>query len=990
MSQTEKANMDNEIDYQLGVEDLDMSGSIADDDDVMRFKYESEAIFKRLAEDIYESAEAGLREPLTNSITTSRRVINDGLCDNPVIEITVQDGKQQKLRLRDMGEGISHALLEEVLLYIGRSTARDDGELSGQYGMGFLASYTLVGMNGGFIMHTNSRKSDDGPYTGLFKPGAFEPDKNNEIPSLLDENEYGTVFEYFLKPDIEIADVREWVDKHSRYSPIPIIYRELDENGEEQYNEDYYATTLKDVYEGSPSLYIDTPYYEAATSPAANNDIILISSPVNMSGKRSLRSGLPWGVDLRLKYENGIVVKGPHEGLIPVSEKQYEMMDDERKEKHVSKTELTKEDLTLPEATGTRERVRRHREFLQHVNEQLKEKYFKVVRNTLDSFDPNEGLTSATDMQNQVFMRIFKHFDKKDEYSEADVRDKLDSEYNYTDVDDNLVEFIFAMTQEVSIISDGKNYSNRYPRRMAYKLSENDSKIFMCVSSNSWKADAVEISPQETDIVKINKADDYDAFEKHLGWIPLKNIKKSNADEMLNLDEEQIEKLTNRSKTTDKNIDGKRLTVHHASGGRNTFKRKADTLISHYKNIDTTSRSTRYGDILVLFPLSSEHKVSDYYHMANKRCCVASVKTKKMTEYLTGNAEGIMTYEEYVNWVKSQKIITSKGLKKIKHIMDLSNSYSRSKNVVLTPKSNVIDSYLNNRNILESMAEQIKPKYSNFDSVPLYGVVDISMMNHIESIYTKEETKNIHVLATTDSYNAGYRYSSSRYENELKLFAKASLTEEQYESKEIKKVISMFDSLNDTSVNMIRMLSKSHEQTGEFASERDTEDKNIRMPTVKTKFGEMTFDKLEKHVDYSDVVVHVVENAEDLIKLEQDDIIHNIGKEMQYMNDIKGLESLDSEVVYVPMQKLEYMRISDYIHEDVTVIGRGVHTDIKYNIYARTKLSTWDDTDMINCIKRKCNFTEFTNIVDSMIPAHNSNSEIQTKSVIMNPAKKLL
>ncbi len=990
MSQTEQANMDDGIDYQLGVEDLDMSGSIADDDDVMKFKYESEAIFKRLAEDIYESAEAGLREPLTNSITTSRRVVNNNQCDDPVIEITVKDGKQRMLRLRDMGEGISKELLEEVLLYIGRSTARDDGELSGQYGMGFLASYTLVGMNGGFIMHTNSRDSSDGPYTGLFKPGAFEPDKNNEIPSLLDEDEYGTVFEYFLKPDIETEQVREWVDKHSRYSPVPIIYRELDENGEEQYNEDYYATTLKDVYGDTPYLHIDTPYYEAATSPKANNDIILISSPVNMRGKGSLRSGLPWGVDLRLKYENGIVVKGPNEGLIPVSEKQYNMMDDERKSKHVSKKQLTEDDLTLPEATGTRENVRRHNEFLQHVNKQLKEKYFKVVKDTLDSFDPKDGLTSANDMQRQIFMRIFKHFDKDEDYSVSDVQNRLESEYDYKNLDENLAEFILAMTQEVSVISDGKNYSNRYPRKMAYKMSEEDSEVFMCVSSNSWKADALDISSKETSLVKISQASDYDAFEKHLGWTPLKNIKKSTANEILGVSEEQIEEITNRTKTTDDNIDEKRLTVHHASGGRNTFKRTADSLIEKYKHINISDRYTRYGDILVLFPLSSEHKVSDYYHMANNRCCVASVNTKKMTEYLTENAEGIMTYKDYEQWVKSQKVITSKGLKTIENLISLSNSSTRNKDVVLTPKSNVNDSYLNNRIILNSLAEQIEPKYSQFDSVPLYSIISISMLNHLESVYDKEITNNINLLTTTDSYSSGYRYASTRYENEMKLYAKACLTEEQYESKEVKRLISMYDSINDESVNMLKMLIKSHKLTGSFASEKEKDNKEVRMPTVKTKFGEMRFNELEKYVDFNNVVLHVVDNTEVLLKLEQDDVINTVGEKLGDIENVPKIESTNSKTVYVPMLQSEYTRVSDYISDDVTIIGRGVHSNAKYFIYAYTKLPLWYDNQMINTVKSHCNFIEFTNIIDSILPAHDEGVEIQNKSMFMNPAKRLL
>lgn len=984
MSQTENVDTEESISYQLGVNELDMSGSIADDEDVMEFNYEATAIFKRLADDIYESPEAGTREPLTNSITTSRRVIRDGKCDNPVIEITVHDGEQKKLRLRDMGEGISKSLLEDVLLYIGRSTARDDGELSGQYGMGFLASYKLVGMDGGFIMYTNPRDSPEGPYRGLFKPGAFEPDNEGKIPPLLDDDEYGTVFEYFVKSDITIDNIRDWVDTHARYSPIPIIYSEMDADGNEVYNEEYYAPTLKQSYgENTPSIHVDTPYYEATTSPDANNDIVLISSPVNMYGTSALRRGLPWSVDLRLKYENGIVVDGPHEGLIPTTEKQYNMLDEERKEDYVSEENLTDDDLTLPEATGTRERVRRHKSFLQHVNSELRTLFIDIVHDTLDSFNPQtQDMEKLTEMQKNVFMRIFSHFDDdRKEYTTDNVENKLDSNYDYENPSETLVEFILAMTQNVSVISERKTRKSRYPRKPAYKIAKDYSDIYMCVASNSWKTDAVEISEKSTSLVKVSKASDYEMFENHLGWTPLKEVKKSNAGELFDLDEEQINKLTTRHKTTSKNVNDKDLTIHYQSGGRNTLKRTSDSLIDTYdKSMRVGQASSRYGDVLVLFPQTSEYKVSNHYELADNRCCVANVTSKKLATHLTGNSERILTYEEYLEWVSEQEIKTSSGIKTIGEIFNQDNSKSE---FVLTPKSNPDSEIMNDTTILSAMSEQLNSRYDSNENEVIYGIVNKYLLEHIESVF---DTSSVNLLVTSHNYRSNNSYKSKKHANEVEMYAKCCFTDEQYDSTEV-SLVTRFDKLNKTVVNIIDNLTKSYGITGSFSSETNTVENNIRMPIVKTKFGELSFDKIDNYTEYNNVILHVVEDTESLSLFEQDCIINNAGK---HINKIEKLDIKATKSVYVPMLLSEYQRVSEYIPDDVEVISSQYNSSVNYSIYVHTQIPNWADSKLIDKLKYVNNFAEFTEMVDTLVPVHNTGVKINLEEYSADEVAKTL
>ncbi len=971
MSQTEKT-VEGEPDYQLGGHDIDLSGSIADDDDVMEFNYESAAIFKRLADDIYTSPEAGLREPLTNSITTSRRVMRNGDCDNPVITITVMDGDQTKLRLRDMGEGISKSVLEDVLLYIGRSTARDDGELSGQYGMGFLASYKLVGMNGGFIMYTNPRYSSEGPYRGLFKPGAFEPDNDGELPELLDDDEYGTVFEYFLKPDISVSDIRTWVENHAKFSPIPIIYKEIDEDGYESYNEDFYAPNLKDAYEDVPCLRIDTPYYEATTSPAADNDIVLISSPVEMYGTRALRKNLPWSVDLRIKHENGLVINGPHEGLIPTTEKAYENMDDNRKEKHVPKTKLSEDALTLPEATGTRERVRKNKPFLQHVNNQLHQQYLDIVEETLDSFNPStKAMEKMDEMEKNVLLRLISHFDDEDEeYTLNDVKTKFEKQYDYENPDEDLVEFILTMSQSVRIISQPKTWKSRYPTESVYKLSKEDKDIYMCTSaSNSWKYEAVEISPEDTEIITVNKASEYDSYSKHLGWEPLKNIKKSNAAEKLNLTDEEIENLSSSSKTTSENVDEKQLTVHHASGGRNTLKVTAQNLIEAYDSSVSTFRQSRYGDVLLLFPQGSDYKISNNYDLADKKCCVASC-SKKVSDYLVDNSDRIMLYEDYREWVGSQTVYTSYGTANIENVIHAQYP------VVLTPKDNPKNSSLNDDSILSKMKEYIHEKY-NYQVKPEYGILETNMFTHLQSAYNEEDVNHIRVLETTDSIDN--QYMTRSYHNEVRMYGKIRLTDEQFESQEMSVIMDSYNCLNEQVIMVIEnMLNAYESMNNKFVSNKENEE-NIRMPTVKTKFGEMRLDEVYNYVSEDNVILHAL-HPKNISAFEQKDILENGGEYIQEHYEIESLfPHSNKNTVYVPILNTEYERVRNVIPNDTTVISSDYHRNTykvnpKY-VYANIKLMNFDSDNIPRRVINNKNFNDVKNIVDMFSKLQNLDGE---------------
>jgi hypothetical protein len=958
-------NSQKEVDYQLGTHTMDTSGSIVEDEHVIDFEVETEAVFRRLADDIYKSPEAGIREPLTNAITTVRRVF-ESREENGMIEITVQDGDQVMLRLRDTGEGISKAVLNKVLTVIGRSNAIDDGELSGQYGMGFLASYKLVGLDGGFLMCTNPRDSEEGPYSGLFKPGTFEPDKNDSLPKILDEDEYGTVFEYYIRNDISISDIRDWVENHSRWSPVPIRYVELDEDGNESYNEDYGCKKLEERYD-RPSISVSNEYFEAATSPDAENDIVLISSPVEMYGTRNLRRSLPWQVDLRLKYENGVVFKGPNEGMIPVKRAEYEAMDETRRENYIPKNELEDEDMCLPESTGTRERLRKNRPFLKHVNKLLKEKYLDKVSETLEDFEPSSmSLQDVSPMKKHILLRIFKEFDNIDkEYSQSHISSKLSRSYNYDNPSDETLSFIQTMTKSVKLVSERKGASPpyyQYPKEIVHELRENDGRVFMCISKNSWKAKAVEEADEETHIISLESASEYDTFEEHLEWEKLKNIKRSNATELLELTEDELENIRPPS-SEDKDSSETKLTVHYESGGRTIFNRTVEQVEEHFKHPNTSSQ---LGSALILFTVTGDKNVSDYYWLADRNCSVARCK-KGTVEKLTENNERIMRFEEYEQWVLNRRVMSSEGQITLRSTVEKDEPVSY---YVLDSSRDI----LMNKSVLEKLSEGTrKEKFQN----ELFAVVELDDWEHFMNIKDRLPEGD-YMTNTMDCRTAKY-LGGQRTIDEVDTYLRAHFDETVVNSDEFSALKRSHDKVSRQLLRDMKLLNLSYKANDGLASEEEDESK-MQLPEHRTQDGFMTIEEIYEKYSHDEVIIHVLSNG----KMKYFDDSDFMSRATSILPDAElpkyGSEECSSSSLYVPMLESEYESIKGRVKSESTVLGvwsrrsdNTYNVDCKY-VYAATELNDWEDKFVSNLVS-STGLESAISLVDTLKVAHDQGVE---------------
>lgn len=359
--------MSNNIDpyYQSGVasaehRNIDAAGDGHPFGDEPRpFEADLRPLIREFADSLYESWEATVREYLANAETACLKVERyQAEPDNsPFEELIVEDGyegrieivwdkSEQKLTIKDNGIGMAGVEVDEVFRHIGRSAARDHGEMSGAFGMGALSFVKFVGPDNSMVMTSHSRRNDDNA-AYLVSLAGVEP-----IMGSLDEDEYGTSFQLNQrKPDME---VRAAIEKFAENQRVKVIYREMDENGSECFNEDYGNRRLYDDYEDGKffAAIEESGFFEAYCHPDATGETLLLSMPIERNGITNRRASHPF--DVRLHDESGKVVKSSNgnEGKMPCTEYKYEKMLKEARDDYVTEDMLSSDDVIAFETNG--------------------------------------------------------------------------------------------------------------------------------------------------------------------------------------------------------------------------------------------------------------------------------------------------------------------------------------------------------------------------------------------------------------------------------------------------------------------------------------------------------------------------------------------------------------------------------------------------------------------------------------------------------------
>lgn len=360
-----------DLEYQSGKQEVHARNLDAAGDghplgqDPLSFQANLQSLIRRVADDIYSSWEATIREYLANAETACLRTeqfVEEGDIDmfddvdslygvdngyDPRIEVTYRRS-EDRVEVRDNGLGMSSDLVETVFRHIGRSTNRDQGQYSGQFGQGVLSFAQLIGADNSMIMKTHSRRTDEN-FSCLVTLAGPEP-----IRGSMPENEYGTEFQ--MTPDDDY-DIRAAVERYAEWMRVPVIYREFDEDGVECYNEDWGDKTFVDEYDDEVVTFelSEPDAFSAYCSHDANGDTLLLSMPIERNDEsRGGKHGAPFQFDVRLLDESGKVVKSTNgnEGLMPVPRSDYEDMLKQARDPYITEDLLSGGDVVGQEVAA--------------------------------------------------------------------------------------------------------------------------------------------------------------------------------------------------------------------------------------------------------------------------------------------------------------------------------------------------------------------------------------------------------------------------------------------------------------------------------------------------------------------------------------------------------------------------------------------------------------------------------------------------------------
>lgn len=582
-----------DIDFQIGASDVDRN-PVTSSGEFIEFEMETRAVFTRLAEDIYPSPKSGLRESMTNAVTATIEAVEkyDLERKEAVVRYKLVDNKSngRLLIIEDNGIGMTTEKIRSVVSYIGRSTVRDDSEKAGQFGMGFLALFSLCGTDGGFVMHTNSRKPDTEAITGIWKDGGFS--KEDTMDRARDM--FGTRFEIYLRDEVTSDDVREWVSNVAQWSRVPIMYEE--EREESSYSEEFGGTKIEDrIPSDTDYVSYEDEFVKVVSSPYFDEDsTILLDVPVD-KGVATIPH-TEWNCVTRLKTEQPTIMSDEDRGKMVVSEVEYKGMSDERREPYVPKSEVSEDAIVTPEVIGNREKLSKNNRFWDFVGRNIKEEHIKNVEEYVGQIDSGDieptgsewDLITSLIPSTQVSMKNFHRICSK----------------MFRKLSDSQIEMLFSLTRETKIVTgaDSSKIGNNWLHNRDY--------IFMTTGHiKDEKREIVEKNERNCEIVEVPSSEWYDFYEETLGWHRLSNIDNNH---------EVTETVTGISRDNERDTEeqgdkkANHVTIHSNRNRRLPIENLSDYVKEDSEGAFISSENIEEIRTLYLIKSSSNLNVSDY------------------------------------------------------------------------------------------------------------------------------------------------------------------------------------------------------------------------------------------------------------------------------------------------------------------------------------------------------------------------------------------
>lgn len=559
--------------------------------------FDKRGSFDIVAERLYQSLSASVREAIGNSVTAVQDAVDmgalDSLEDGLITFELIEEESTHKLVIRDNGIGVTEQKRQE-LSTVGVTGAGDvNPERIGKFGMGFFALWLILDNEDGlFMMHTNPRHEDEERVSGIWTRDTFIiPEK--DLHGGFAPDEYGTEFELYLKPEVSADDIKDWIETFSNRTRVPVVVRERTHSGVNE--EEYPPKSILDKYEeiengenpqnyyqASSSIHntngiqesesleyvvIENEYFRAVNSNLTNRtEVICIDIPVNTptSNWKGIFDSYNC-IEIRLKVETPVVVDGPNEGKFIVKPS------DADGEKFVTEKQLTDNDVVLPAPTATRDTLRLRDSFVEWLQERFYENHYSS-RTVIQQTDTFEDFMQLSRDEKEEFRQSIKevagNLSTYHRLSMSQVKQRL-----CTDFEREFEEKIKQLfIERVSVAPEGhegvSRKSNRKDKRLyviLHEAHENNAEVLVGSRISQEKAEFAWDAERDHIVCRTGKPN------KLVNKFGCRHLRTLDFETDLRMDEETRNEYLSDSKTEEK------LTVHIDSYSR-TLKRTVSTL----------------------------------------------------------------------------------------------------------------------------------------------------------------------------------------------------------------------------------------------------------------------------------------------------------------------------------------------------------------------------------------------------------------------------
>lgn len=619
-------------------------------------KLDDSSIKRRIGRDIYTDLSAAFKEMLSNGFSGITEAIQQGFITETEGKITInvesqKDTDQLLFEFIDNGIGMPESVVDDEFVVFGKSLNGTNNETIGTFGMGVSAYPQLVGFEKGKIyIETKFRETSEltnGWYTidGVYK-------HENPTPEIFSETEYGTGYRAWLKEDISITDVKNWVDEYCQHNPYQV---ELTING----NTNTYAPQdIKEGHNSTVQFEIEHDLFELVAGSNIDSETVVIHQTMSETLKPS-NTKFKNNIAIKLLTEKPTVCTGEHKGKIVVEDERYEMFDESKQENYVRSSEIDESVPITPEMVGNRESLKISDTFEEYIGVLISNETEKKLKEICSIIEEGDYLSLTNAQKRLLDIAITRNTNMK--YTESRLNLPRSSHpplkkriNNHTPEDyepsEDLLQILHAL-YDCDVIKNKPRTNKSYSTIRGKDIyNTHQDNVYIGCSANEKKINAIREHSFENVFVRVESASCYNRYQEAFGWKLLKNVKKDVVKNM-NVSMETKKEFGLHGGTKNSSSGTGSHVIHFGRKQRNKKRVNTSELTNQFER--------KVNEALVVFLPDSSENLSDYYDYASDDYGLVNLSTSEY-EHIKDNPN-VYTIDEIITQHSTKEYTLNTG-----------------------------------------------------------------------------------------------------------------------------------------------------------------------------------------------------------------------------------------------------------------------------------------------------------------------------------------